>query len=52
MPRIFDNIDAGLLPALRDTLAVSARGDFCVGYSSTIPEPQIICSLGLMDPRR
>lgn len=32
MPRIFDNIDLNLLPALRDTLGVSHRGDFCVGY--------------------
>ena len=32
MPRIFDNIEKGLLPTLRETLAVSARGDFCVGY--------------------
>lgn len=32
MPRIFDNISQSLLPALRDTLAVSFRSDFCVGY--------------------
>ncbi len=32
MARIFDNIDKDLLSALRATMQVSHRSDFCVGY--------------------
>lgn len=32
MPRIFDNINQKLLPALCDALEPATRADFCVGY--------------------
>ncbi len=32
MPRIFDNIEQQLLPALREAMNVANRADFCVGY--------------------
>ncbi len=32
MPRVFDNIELDLLPALKNTIGVAERGDFCVGY--------------------
>ncbi len=32
LPNVIDNIDAELLPALRETLALARRADFCVGY--------------------
>src|SRR6266511_2761930 len=32
MPRIFDNIEQQLLPALRQALDSARRADFCVGY--------------------
>ena len=32
MPRIFDNIEQSLRPALAETMEVSSNADFCVGY--------------------
>src|ERR1039458_8691132 len=32
MPRVFDNIDQSFLPALKQTLDLADRADFCIGY--------------------
>lgn len=32
MPRIFDNIELSFLPTLQESLRVSHKADFCVGY--------------------
>jgi len=36
MPRIFDNIEAELLPALEKTLLVSGRADYVAGLGGGI----------------
>jgi hypothetical protein len=52
MPRVFDNIEESLLPALQENLELSDHADnrLCLIHEEDggSHEPKIICSMGLV----
>ena len=52
MPRVFDNIEESLLPALQENLELSDHADnrLCLIHEEDgeSREPKIICSMGLV----